>query len=82
MFGGLAFLIRGNMAIAASNESGAMVRVDSAVGLPGGDDEGHAYEYASRDMHGWLRISPRDLAPTTPWPPGWRSPPIRALAAA
>ena len=28
MFGGLAFLIRGNMAIAASSQGGAMVRVD------------------------------------------------------
>jgi hypothetical protein len=28
MFGGLAFLIRGHMAIAASSEGGAMVRVD------------------------------------------------------
>jgi hypothetical protein len=27
MFGGLAFLIRGNMAIAASSQGGAMVRV-------------------------------------------------------
>jgi hypothetical protein len=30
MFGGLAFLIRGNMAIAASSDGGAMVRVDPA----------------------------------------------------
>jgi TfoX/Sxy family transcriptional regulator of competence genes len=30
MFGGLAFLIRGNMAIAASSEGGAIVRVDPA----------------------------------------------------
>jgi len=30
MFGGLAFHIRGNMAIAASSEGGAMVRVDPA----------------------------------------------------
>jgi len=30
MFGGLAFLVRGNMAIAASSEGGAMVRVDPA----------------------------------------------------
>ena len=31
MFGGLAFLIRGNMAIAASSQGGAMVRVDPAL---------------------------------------------------
>src|SRR5215467_893225 len=30
MFGGLAFLMRGNMALAASSEGGAMVRVDLA----------------------------------------------------
>jgi hypothetical protein len=30
MFGGLAFLIQGNMAIAASSGGGAMVRVDPA----------------------------------------------------
>ena len=30
MFGGLAFLIQGNMAIAASGQGGAMVRVDPA----------------------------------------------------
>ena len=30
MFGGLAFLIRGNMAIAASSQGGALVRVDPA----------------------------------------------------
>jgi len=30
MFGGLAFHIRGNMAIAASSEGGAMIRVDPA----------------------------------------------------
>ena len=28
MFGGLAFLIRGNMAVAASGQGGVMVRVD------------------------------------------------------
>jgi hypothetical protein len=28
MFGGLAFLIRGNMALAASSEGGAIIRVD------------------------------------------------------
>ena len=33
-FGGLAFLIRGNMAIAASSEGGAMVRVDPRSRMP------------------------------------------------
>ena len=38
MFGGLAFLIGGNMAVAASGQGGILVRVPRAVGLAG---EGH-----------------------------------------
>src|SRR6266498_2955054 len=42
------------MAIAASSEGGAMVRVDPrAVGLPAGNDEGHAYEHAWPG-HAWV----------------------------
>ncbi|MDR2987883.1 MAG: TfoX/Sxy family protein, partial [Nocardiopsaceae bacterium] len=57
MFGGLAFLIRGNRAIAASSEGGAMVRVD-----PAQSDSLVATTTATvmnmrgRDMPGWLRI--------------------------
>jgi hypothetical protein len=55
MFGGLAFLIRGIMAIAASSEGGAMVRVD-----PAQSDSLLAATTATlvrmcgRDMPGWL----------------------------
>ena len=62
MFGGLAFLIRGNMAIAASSEGGAMVRVD-----PAQSDALVATTTATpmnmrgRDMPGWLRVSADDL---------------------
>jgi TfoX/Sxy family transcriptional regulator of competence genes len=58
MVGGLAFLIHGNMAIAASSEGGAMVRVD-----PAQSDALVATTKASlvnmrgRDMPGWLRVS-------------------------
>jgi hypothetical protein len=61
-FGGLAFLIRGNMAIAASSEGGAMVRVD-----PTQSDVLVATTMATpmnmrgRDMPGWLRVSSDDL---------------------
>src|SRR3974377_1216648 len=57
MFGGLAFLVRGNMAIVASGQGGAMVRVD-----PAQSDEliatTHArlVEMLGRQMPGWLRI--------------------------
>jgi hypothetical protein len=62
MFGGLAFLIGGNMAIAASGQGGALVRVD-----PGKADhviETTAAERAvmrGRPMHGWLRVASEDL---------------------
>jgi len=63
MFGGLAFLIGGNMAIAASGEGGALVRVD-----PKDSDRlvaGTKAETAvmrGRPMPGWLRVASPDLA--------------------
>src|SRR4051812_35127223 len=57
MFGGLAFLIGGNMAVSASGQGGLMVRVD-----PGSTDEllskPHAapFEMRGRSMAGWLRV--------------------------
>jgi TfoX/Sxy family transcriptional regulator of competence genes len=57
MFGGLAFLVRGNMSVAASGQGGLMVRVDPAdtdalVARP------HAapFEMRGRAMQGWLRV--------------------------
>jgi len=57
MFGGLAFLIRGHMAVAASGGGGLMVRVE-----PGQTDallaEPHArpFEMRGRSMKGWVRV--------------------------
>jgi TfoX N-terminal domain len=62
MFGGLAFLIGGNMAIAASGQGGAMVRVDpqeSAALLA--TTPATLVEMRGRQMPGWLRISSDDL---------------------
>ena len=62
MFGGLAFLVRGNMAIAASGQGGAMVRVD-----PAQSDEliattqARLVEMRGREMPGWLRIDSAQL---------------------
>jgi TfoX N-terminal domain len=62
MFGGLAFLIRGNMAIAASGEGGAMVRVDPAQSDElGATSKATLVNMRGRDMPGWLRISSGDL---------------------
>ena len=63
MFGGLAFLIRGHMAISASGQGGVLVHVDSersadlvaATGATTAVMQG-------REMSGWLRVSPEGLA--------------------
>jgi TfoX/Sxy family transcriptional regulator of competence genes len=58
MFGGLAFLIRGNMAIAASSEGGAMVRVDPAQSdALVATTRATLMNMRGRDMPGWLRVS-------------------------
>lgn len=57
MFGGLAFLVEGNMAVAASGQGGMLVRVDPA-------DAGELIEepvvtamvMRERPMKGWLRV--------------------------
>ena len=62
MFGGLAFLIGGNMAIAASGQGGLLVRVD-----PDQSDELVAttpatpMEMRGREMAGWLRVGSDDV---------------------
>jgi hypothetical protein len=62
MFGGLAFLIGGNMAVAASGQGGALVRADPLQT----DDlvattDAHAFEMRGRPMQGWLRVAPEHL---------------------
>jgi TfoX/Sxy family transcriptional regulator of competence genes len=57
MFGGLAFLIGGNMAVAASGQGGLMVRVapeetDALVAKP----HAQPFEMRGREMQGWLRV--------------------------
>lgn len=62
MFGGLAFLIDGHMAVSASGQGGLLVRVD-----PGETDEllskPHAvsFEMRGRAMRSWLRVEAEGL---------------------
>ena len=59
MFGGLAFLINGNMAVAASGQGGLLVRVDPEQGdelIDGG--QVRPMEMRGREMSGWLRVDP------------------------
>ena len=57
MFGGLAFLIAGNMAVAASGRGGMMVRVDPAKSdTLVATTNARLVEMRGRPMRGWLRV--------------------------
>lgn len=57
MFGGLAFLIGGNMSVAASGQGGLMVRVDPAeTGALLEKPHARPFEMRGREMKGWLRV--------------------------
>jgi TfoX/Sxy family transcriptional regulator of competence genes len=66
MFGGLAFLVGGNMSVAASGQGGLLVRVD-----PDESDalaaEPHVapMEMRGRAMRGWLRVDPEGVRTET-----------------
>jgi TfoX/Sxy family transcriptional regulator of competence genes len=58
MFGGLAFLINGNMAVAASGRGGLMVRVPPAeTDKLLARDHVEPMVMAGRETRGWLRVS-------------------------
>jgi TfoX/Sxy family transcriptional regulator of competence genes len=62
MFGGLAFLVGGNMAVAASGQGGLLVRVD-----PERSDRivattnARPMEMRGRELAGWLRVAAEDV---------------------
>jgi TfoX/Sxy family transcriptional regulator of competence genes len=59
MFGGLAFLIGGNMAVAASGQGGVLVRVDPAQSdVLVATTSARPMEMRGRQMPGWLRVGP------------------------
>jgi hypothetical protein len=62
MFGGLAFLIGGNMAVAASGQGGILVRVDpeQSDSLVAATDAETAV-MRGREMRGWLRVDSAHL---------------------
>ena len=62
MFGGLAFLIGGNMAIAASGQGGLLVRVDPAESdALLATTSARLMEMRGRAMQGWLRVDANDV---------------------
>jgi TfoX/Sxy family transcriptional regulator of competence genes len=62
MFGGLAFLVNGNMAVSASSQGGLLLRIDpgQAESLV---DQQHVrrFEMRGREMDGWLRVDVESL---------------------
>jgi TfoX/Sxy family transcriptional regulator of competence genes len=62
MFGGLGFLVGGNMSVSASGQGGLLVRVD-----PAESDElvsstnARPMEMRGREMKGWLRVDSDDV---------------------
>jgi TfoX/Sxy family transcriptional regulator of competence genes len=63
MFGGLALMLKGNMAVVVRGRGGLMVRVDPAdtdtfASEPGAE----ATEMRGRTMRGWISVSPDVLA--------------------
>ena len=57
MFGGLAFLINGNMSVSASSQGGLLLRVDPAeTDALAGRPHAQPFEMRGRAMKGWLRV--------------------------
>ena len=71
MFGGLAFLIDGNMSVGVSGRGGLMVRVDpdeseALIAKP----HARPFEMRGREMRGWLRVDAEGVRTTRklePW---------------
>jgi TfoX/Sxy family transcriptional regulator of competence genes len=62
MFGGLAFLVAGNMSVAVSGQGGLLLRVDpeetdALLKKP----HTRPFEMRGRAMRGWLRVDPGGL---------------------
>lgn len=62
MFGGLAFLVEGNMAVAVSGQGGLMVRVEPAeTGALLEEPHARPFEMRGRELSGWLRVDAAGL---------------------
>ncbi len=63
MFGGLAFLIQGNMAVSASSQGGLLLRVDPAeTDALVEDPAARRFVMRGREMDGWLRVDAAGLS--------------------
>jgi TfoX/Sxy family transcriptional regulator of competence genes len=63
MFGGLGFIVAGNMAVGASGQGGLLVRVDPAESDALVESTpAFPMEMRGRTMAGWLRVDSADVA--------------------
>ena len=62
MFGGLAFLLHGNMTVSASGKGGLLARIDPAD-TDAAVARAHVtrMEMGGRSMDGWIRVAPEGL---------------------
>jgi TfoX/Sxy family transcriptional regulator of competence genes len=59
MFGGLAFLVNGNMAVSASSQGGLLLRVDpNDTGTLVAEPHVERFVMRGREMDGWLHVEP------------------------
>ncbi len=66
MFGGVAFLINGNMAVSASGQGGLLLRIDPAeTDALLAKSYAERFEMRGRSMSGWLRVQPEGLRTKT-----------------
>lgn len=62
MFGGLAFLVHGNLAVSASSQGGLLLRIDPANGESLlAEPHVHPFQMRGREMTGWLRVDAATL---------------------
>jgi TfoX/Sxy family transcriptional regulator of competence genes len=62
MFGGLGFMVGGNMAVAASGQGGLLVRVDPEESEQlVSSTPAYPMEMRGRQMGGWLRVDTADV---------------------
>ena len=63
MFGGLAFLVDGHLAVSASGRGGLLLRVDpDQTGSLVAEDGVTRFEMRGRAMNGWLHVLPEAVA--------------------
>ena len=62
MFGGLAFLVGGHMAVSASGKGGLLLRCDPAETDSWVTERGvDRFEMRGKEMDGWLRVDPKAI---------------------